>query len=352
LKKKVLVAPLDWGLGHATRCVPVIQALLVNGFEVVIATSGSALPLLKLEFPRLSFFELPSYNASYSNRIFFMAKIFLQTPQFLRVINKEHTLIEEIVKAERIDAVISDNRFGCYSEKVRSIFITHQVTILMPSYLKWLQGFVNFFNHRMIRRFAECWVPDFAIDRITEKLTESGNLKVTFIGMLSRFQKSVQPVAHNYDLLVLLSGPEPQRSVFEKIVLQQLPQANLKVLLVRGLPGDEAMLPKSESQLTTVNHLPSSALQQAIEASKLVLSRSGYTTVMDLYFLEKKAIFVPTPGQTEQEYLGEQLQQRRVAYCAKQENFDLKKALHEAKFYHGFQIREANMLQAAINHLC
>jgi uncharacterized protein (TIGR00661 family) len=337
VKKRILIAPLDWGLGHATRCIPIIQTLLDKGHEVCIATSGLALPLLKQEFPHLTFFELPSYNARYSSSLPLIVKILLQVPHFLLVIRQEHKAIEKLVAEHGIEVILSDNRFGCYSKKVKSIFITHQLTIRMPDALRCLQGVINFFNHRMIRNYQACWVPDVETDSITGEMTKASGLNVTFIGMLSRFRKTEAPVQKKYDLLVLLSGPEPQRSIFEKIVGLQLKNYTGRYLVVRGLPQE-----KASEYPHAVNHLPAKELQQVIEASEVVLSRSGYTTVMDLYFLKKKAIFVPTPGQTEQEYLAEQLMKRGIAYAVKQDQFDLQKALAESKNSSGFQQNDYN----------
>ncbi len=332
MKKRILITPLDWGLGHATRCISIIRLLLDKGHEVCIATSGLALPLLKQEFPHLSFFELPSYQARYSATLPLMMKVFLQSPYFLRVIQQEHTIIEKLVAEQGIDVILSDNRYGCYSQKAKSIFITHQLTLQMPTGLRWLQGLVNYFNHRLIRKFEVCWVPDFRTNPITGALTHTTDVEVTFIGMLSRFHKREVSAPKKYDLLVLLSGPEPQRSLLEKLVLQQVKEYTGKVLLVRGLPNTNETLADVEN----VNHLSSHELQAALEASSLVLARSGYTTIMDLYFLEKKAIFIPTPGQTEQEYLAKQLSERDIAFSMKQEEFDLIKALEASKSFKGF----------------
>lgn len=337
MKKRILITPLDWGLGHATRCIPIIRLLIEKGHDVAIATSGLAFPLLKQEFPHLSFFELPSYQARYSATLPLMLKVFLQSPHFKRVIRQEHRILEKLVTEQAIDVIISDNRYGCYSKKAKSIFITHQLTLLMPSRLRWLQGLVNYFNHRLIRKFDDCWVPDFRTNPITGALTQAVGLTTTFIGMLSRFRKSEVPVNKKYDLLVLLSGPEPQRSLLEKLVVQQVKEYTGNVLLVRGLPNTHETVAGVES----VNHLPSHELQVAIEASSLVLARSGYTTLMDLYFLEKKAIFIPTPGQTEQEYLAKQLSERGIAFSMEQNQFDLQKALAESKNYTGFLRNES-----------
>ncbi len=338
MKKRILVTPLDWGLGHATRCIPIIRLLLEKGHDVCIATSGLALPVLKQEFPHLSFFELPSYQARYSATLPLMLKVFLQSPHFLRVIQQEHRIIEQLVKEQAIDVVISDNRYGCYSKKAKSIFITHQLTLQMPTGLRWLQRLVNFFNHRLIRKFDACWVPDFKTNPITGALTQAVGLNTTFIGMLSRFRKREVPVVKKYDVLFLLSGPEPQRSLLENLVVKQLKEYSGTVLIVRGLPSTHETLAGVDS----INHLPSQELQAAIEASTLVLARSGYTTVMDLYFLEKKAIFIPTPGQTEQEYLAKQLTARGIAFSMEQKDFDLQKALAESKVYTGFQRNESH----------
>lgn len=346
MKKRVLVAPLDWGLGHATRCIPIIRTLLEKGHDVCIATSGVALPLLKKEFPHLTFFELPSYNARYSSRLPLMVKIFLQVPSFLRIIRQEHKIIERLVKDEGVEVILSDNRFGCYSKKVKNIFITHQLTIRMPPALRWLQRMVNYFNHRMIRNFDACWVPDVEMDSITGEMTKASGLSVTFIGMLSRFRKS-EAVVKKYDLLVLLSGPEPQRSVFEKIVSLQLQHYTGRYLVVRGLPQEKT----SQAFPHAVNHLPAKELKQAIEASDVILSRSGYTTIMDLYFLQKKAIFVPTPGQTEQEYLAQQLTERGIAFSVQQDSFDLQQALDAMKSYTGFVAHNQHREEATLDLL-
>lgn len=346
MKKRILVAPLDWGLGHATRCIPIIQILLEKGHDVCIATSGLALPLLKQEFPHLTFFELPSYNARYSLRLPLIVKVLLQVPSFLRVIRQEHKIIGKLVEEQGIDVILSDNRFGCYSKKVKSIFITHQVTIRMPAALRWLQGAINFFNHRMIRNYKACWVPDIETDSITGEMTKAAGVNTTFIGMLSRFRKR-EAQTIKYDVLVLLSGPEPQRSIFEKIVRLRLKYYTGRYLIVRGLPH-ETVSPEDQH---TVHHLPAKALQETIEASEVVLARSGYTTVMDLYFLQKKAIFVPTPGQTEQEYLAERLKERGIAFFIRQDAFDLQQALEAMKSYTGFVAHNQQQEEATLDLL-
>ncbi len=338
--KRILIAPLDWGLGHATRCIPIIQELLNQGNEVMVASSGLALNLLKEEFPGLTFFELPSYKATYTKRLPLMLKIFWQSPYFFYVIGREHALVNKLVDNHKIDIVISDNRYGCYSRKVKSIFITHQLTIQMPKGLTWLQGVINYFNQLLVKRFNICWVPDFPDKRLTGLLTTS-RLPVIFIGSISRFNKGAVRPEKLYQLLALLSGPEPQRTLLEEKLLSQLKHYQGKVMLVRGLPGVQTKAPILAANVEMVNHLKASELQHVIESSEIIISRSGYTTVMDLYALESKAIFIPTPGQTEQEYLAEKLKRAKIVYSDNQDRFNLLESIDKAKSYTGFHQSEA-----------
>lgn len=348
--KKVLVTPLDWGLGHATRSIPVIMELLSNGYEVVIASSGDALALLKAEFPQLTFFVLPSYRASYSQHVPLFLKVVLQLPKFLAVIRQEHVKVEEIVKREQIDMVISDNRFGCWTKSVPTVFITHQINIQVPLALTWMRGIVNYFNHRMIRKFNQCWVPDFSINRLTGKMTEPGKLPVKFVGMLSRFKKRANEPLAVYDYLALISGPEPQRTILEQKMRVCFSGLDGKKIIVRGLPGMSQDIIKA-GDWDEVSHLKADELQRLIEQSKLVICRSGYSSVMDLAALGKRVLFIPTPGQTEQEYLGEQLMQSRIAFSVKQDSFSSNDLL-VATGYSGFSGDfSMNLLKQEINNL-
>ncbi|MEP2667516.1 MAG: glycosyltransferase [Cyclobacteriaceae bacterium] len=345
---RILVAPLDWGLGHATRCIPVIQLLLKKGYEVHIASSGDAQRLLQLEFPQLKQFTLPSYKVSYSQRLPFMLKVFLQLPKFLLVINKEKKVTEEIVNQNNYDLIISDNRYGCRSARVKSVFICHQLNIIMPRWAKWLAPVINYFNHMWISRFDQCWIPDDPSSDLTGRLSTPALPNSEWIGVLSRFKKG-ESVATEFQLVVLLSGPEPQRSVFEKKILHQLSGLNIKSILVRGRL-DVNPVEKDNQHLMVINYLHGEELQSIIEKSEVVLCRSGYSTIMDLVKLQKKAVFVPTPGQTEQEYLGFRLMQNGIALCQHQNDFDLEQALEEIKNYSGFvgSLSETNLLNKAI----
>lgn len=330
--KTVLLAPLDWGLGHATRCIPIIRILVKNNCTVLIATSGHHKNLLQAEFPELRFLDLPGYGIRYG-KVNVLLRLVLQLPLFFRNIRLENKWLQQVIDNYSIDAVISDNRYGLYSPKATCVFMTHQLQVQSPPIFKWMEKFVRNGLYRYIRHFDTCWVPDVA----DEKTSLGGalshpvvlpNIPVSYVGWLTRF--SLQPVLpKKRKLLISLSGPEPQRTVLEELLMPQLKEAGGEVLLIRGLPGDTEM----ECQITNVtviNHLPGLELQKAIAESEFFMSRCGYSTLMDLQVVPCRCLFVPTPGQTEQEYLGRQITISQKALVLHQKNINLPKALNTA----------------------
>ncbi|MFD1094293.1 glycosyltransferase [Salegentibacter chungangensis] len=331
-KKRVLVAALNWGLGHATRCIPIIEKLQEQNFEPVLASDGAALALLRKEHPHLKSFELPSYNIEYaSSGSLLKWKLLLNTPSILNAIKLEKLETEKLVKTHNINGVISDNRFGVRSELVKSVFITHQLNVLSgnTTYLS------SKLHQNYIRKFDECWIPDMPGAMNLSGIL--GHLKkqkphIKYIGPLSRFEK--KELRLKYQMMVLLSGPEPQRTILEKILLRELGGFQGKLLFVRGVMEGEEIASENPN-LKIRNHMYGKELEEAVNSSELVLCRSGYSSIMDLSKLEKKAFFIPTPGQFEQEYLAERLKTLGIAPFCRQEDFSLKK-LEELKNYSGF----------------
>jgi hypothetical protein len=318
----------------------------------MIAGSGASLELLKKEFPLLQNFVLPGYDPEYPVNASMTWAMARQLPHFVRTIISEHQAVDEIVRVNKIDLIIADNRYGCWSARATSVFITHQSNVLMPRRFGFLRGIVRVISERLINQFHHCWIPDFPEGHsLAGDLISFGNTstkaKVKYIGWLSRFKKSQAHPGKKYEVLAVLSGPEPQRSVLERIVVPQLRSSGMRYRIVRGLPGaTDTPEPDMVSFLTT------GELQEHIECSEIVLARSGYSTVMDMNALGKKAIFVPTPGQTEQEYLAQRLMQKGVAYSVPQEKFDLRTAVAESAKYTGFIASGKNSLLAeAIDEL-
>ena len=323
----ILVAPLDWGLGHATRCIPIIRHLLNLGCTVLIASSGAQYQLLATEFPQLTILDVPNYNISYSkSKRWFSFKILLQVPKVLRAIYIEKTWVSNLLKKNKIDAIISDNRYGFRHKSVRSVIFTHQLQIKTPRLFRRLALLATY---NLVNQFSECWVPDFVdVPNLAGKLSHPSTmpkLPVRYLGAISRLSL-VDAGSLVYDILIIISGPEPQRSMLETKLLDELAGFYGKVLFVRGLPGNQGQLP-AFNNVHIVNHLPAASLNAALQASGYVISRSGYTTVMDLVALKSKAILIPTPGQTEQEYLAKHLHEQRWFCTVSQAEFNLAEAM-------------------------
>lgn len=332
-KSRILVAPLDWGLGHATRCIPIIRELLQQGAEVWLAGEGAQEQLLRLEFPDLPFLQLKGYRVKYaSTRSGVIRKIIMQSPRFLKAVKREQEWLKKTVKENNIDAVISDNRYGLYHTEIPCIFITHQLAIKSPLG-KWSEQLLQKKNYKYINRFTECWVPDLpGDDNLAGDLSHPAiipKVPVKYIGWLSRFSKrTLQEKAGH--LLIVLSGPEPQRSLFETTVIRDIARYEGSVTIVRGLPGTHTLLPSTNS-IRIYNHLPAKQLNEEMEVAEFVISRSGYSTVMDIAALQKKSILVPTPGQTEQEYLAGYYMEKGIACAALQQFFSLPEELQKAR---------------------
>lgn len=331
--RRILVAPINWGLGHATRCIPLIKKLEKRGFTPILASDGAALNLLKKEFPHLKAFELPSYNITYTSRGSLLRwKLLLDSPHILKNIKKEKKATRILVEKLNLNGIISDSRFGVRHKHLPNVFITHQLNVLSGN-----TTFLSSKLHqRYIRKYDECWVPD-----APEQPNLSGYLghlmanheSVKYLGIISRFEK--ETLSKKYDYMVLLSGPEPQRTLLEEILLRELSRSSKRILFVRGVVEENS--PEIHAPgIVIKNYLFGKELEQAINSSEVVIARSGYTTLMDLAKLEKKAFFIPTPGQFEQEYLAERMRKLGYAPSCKQDEFSLEK-LEKAETFSGLK---------------
>lgn len=332
----MLVSPLDWGLGHTTRCIPLIRELIIQGCEVVIACNSRQKDLLILEFPALRFVDLPGYDIRYGkNRWHTLGWLFIQGPKILTKIKQENRWIQQFLTLEPVKAIISDNRFGFFSPSKPSIFITHQL-LVKTGLGTWVDAIVRRWNFRRIEKFNTCWVPDIA-----GKISLAGALshppttpriQTQYIGCLSRFVE--EDVAYSAaglsgPLLIILSGPEPLRSIFEQMLLTQIAHYHGPVILIRGVSGS-IEIPVVPPHCVVYNHVAAAHLLPLIKAADFVISRTGYTSVMDLLLLHKKTILVPTPGQAEQEYLAQHLLHHQWAFTVAQKDFLLQTALENA----------------------
>lgn len=342
-QKNILICPLNWGLGHASRCVPVINQLLSAEANVIIAADKGPLAFLKLEFPDLEFIKFPAYEITYQKKGSLILKLIGMLPRILKGIYKEHQCLKEIIAKNNIDIVISDNRFGLWNPKVKSIFITHQIQIKSPVNSKIIDLMLFWVNSFFINKYDECWIPDLDGDiNLSGDLSHKSKPSVAsyFIGPLSRFKAEKENTTKKeIDLLIILSGPEPQRSIFEKLMLNQISESHFKTVLLRGVTDESDEIINKNSFITIYNHLPTEKMQEIIEKSDLIICRSGYSTIMDLAVFGKKAILIPTPGQTEQEYLGSFLMEKNYFYSISQKKFNLIDSVRLSVTYNAVKIQ-------------
>ena len=319
---KILVAPLDWGLGHTTRCIPLIRALRKRGCDVIFAGEGEALDLISREFPDLSTVPLEGYRIHYQGSHLSWSMIF-QIPGILRRIRAEHQWLETQAESLGLRAVISDNRWGLYHKTLHTVFITHQLYV-NSGLGKLVDRWVNSLQYRFISRFSACWVPDLsAPPGLAGILSHPPFIPHPFshIGILSRFgENRNEPII--YDWGVVISGPEPQRTHLENLILPQLLASGKKAVLVSGRPG-RSVDQRPGPGIRQVSHLPARELERVLAGSRMIICRSGYSSVMDLVRLGKMAVLIPTPGQPEQEYLARHLMEEGWFFSMNQNGFNL-----------------------------
>ncbi len=343
--RKVLICPLDWGIGHATRCIPVIQLFQDLGFSVMVAGSGRSIEFIKREHPKIRCIDFPGMEISYSRKKSLTLKFVTMTPHLLYNIFREHRALKRIVRESGASLVISDNRYGCWHSDIPSVFITHQLNIQIPAALKPFGRLLKRLNYFFIHRYTECWIPDFEPHHgLAGSLSHPKNLPVNchYIGILSRFErlvkKNMAQYPHSLDILVMLSGPEPQRTMFEEIVMKQLAKVELTSVVVRGITdSDENYTIQGKTHFFA--HLETPKLYELLARASLVICRSGYSSIMDLVTMGKQAVLIPTPGQTEQEYLARYLMDKKIFFSMKQQDFDLLYAIELSKNFHGMVIR-------------
>jgi uncharacterized protein (TIGR00661 family) len=322
--KTILITPLNWGLGHATRCIPIIKALQENNYIPIIASDGIALELLRKEFPYIKTLKLPSYQIEYAkNGKNFKWKLLQNFPKMMKAVLNEKKMVKKWVQKYDIDGIISDNRLGVFSKKVPSVFITHQLNV-MTGNTTWITSKLH---QHIIKKYKECWVPDV---EETPNLTgtlghlETTDLKLKHIGPLSRMHK--KETAKVYDLMIILSGPEPQRGLLEEKLRKEILNYKGNVVFIMGVI-QRVQRKEKIGNVTYYNFMNTRQLERTFNESEIVLCRSGYTTIMDLVKLEKKAFFIPTPGQFEQEYLAEKLEKEGLVPYAKQDDFRMENML-------------------------
>jgi UDP-N-acetylglucosamine:LPS N-acetylglucosamine transferase len=338
-RKKILVTPLNYGLGYATRCIPIIEALENQDFEPIIASDGAALQLLKKEFPHLTALPLPAYQPEYTNKDAFLGlKTLFQLAGMFRAISREQRAVKQLVAEHNIHGIVADTRLGAYCKGIPSVFITHHVNVLCGNATE----IASRMHRRFFKNFTQCWVPDVKNSpNLSGKMghTEEIIPNLKYIGTLSRLHK-INAEEKKYDLAVILSGAEPYRTQLEEKLSTELEKFDGTVVVIRGVM-ENAQHISYNGHITTYNYMDSAGLEETLNRSELILCRPGYSNIMDLAKLCKKAFFIPTPDSEEQEYLAKRLKKANLAPSAKQHNFKISD-LEKAKMYKG--LRDINGL--------
>lgn len=337
---KVLISPLNWGLGHATRDIAIMRVLEQEGHDLSVAASGAAHDLLKKEFPNATFSTVTDYSSPYTRRGFSISKFIAKMPAMVKQIQKEHQVIEQLAEDSAFDLIISDNRFGVYSHKVPSIFISHQLRSNVPKEVELLEKMTELFNEYYHKKYAHVIVSDNPPGKLslTGKLGKANRpvtqQKAYYAGILSSIER--RDVPEDIDYLVSISGPQEQKQGFRKPILKQITDVPGKKIVLLGEPGN-GMKEYLDADTLVIGYTERNAMTDLMNRSKCIITRSGYTSVMEIAELEKKyCLFVPTPGQTEQEYLSKLYEEKGWFHSVKQKHIALAKDLEVAKKYSGF----------------
>jgi CheY-like chemotaxis protein len=301
---------LHWGIGHASRCIPIAKAFEELGWEVTLASDGAALDLLRISLPHLKILEMPALEIRYSSEPFSSLGNFSLVPRLMRHINKDHKWLQRLTQKHRFDLIISDHRLGAWHPSIPSILVAHQLNIPFAPHLQ----FLNRFHHRLLKPFSEVWIPDAPGGTLSGSLSAlpSAPLRFWNMGLLSRFYPEHLPAAASTPsedyILGMASGPPPQRQLFIKCLVRWASKMPLPLILMEGSPGP--LHEHYEGTVRCFNHLPTNEMARFISGASLVVARSGYSTLMDLAAFNKPALLVPTPGQWEQEYLAKHLSEQ------------------------------------------
>lgn len=333
-KQRVLICPQHWGLGHVTRSIPIIRYFIEGGHEVFLASSGAANTILKNEFPGIPVFELADYKINYPSKNMYFNMAYQLFKMHKAIIN-EHFQIKKLIRQYDISLLISDARLGAAQSSVPSVIVSHHLHFPLANrfFEWWSDNWMRFFY----QRFDQLWIPDYEGSKNLSGVLAHGykSKKAYFIGAVSRFKKLA--IEKKYDIAIVLSGPEPQRTYLENIICRQLSTlTNKKIILVRGV-SDTLKLNVPYPDSLTIKHLVySQELNEIMSASDLIICRSGYTSLLDLTVIGKRALVIPTPGQPEQIYLAEALMENNLFFMQHQDSLNLEKDIPKAMNYSGY----------------
>ena len=371
-RPSICISPIDWGLGHATRCITLIKAFEKLGYQVFVATEGYHEVILREALPNAHFLHLRGYRIRYAKWGFTLPIVLLfQLPKIIYSIIHEQNWLKKAHAQYQFDMIVSDNRFGFYHKQVPSVFITHQLNLQM--HFAWATRLFQKIQYAWLKKYTACWIPDIEgtnnLSGILANPKHKPSIPLWYMGCLSRLidtpidntsdnSSAVHSATNNKNVFLgIVSGPEPQRTVLENLLWKAGNKLNIPFVVIAGTPSKEQpnKIIAENKNATLYAHLAAPDLVKEIKRADYIICRGGYTTLMELIPFDKKLIFIPTPGQTEQMYLGKLWEEKNWALCYAQENFKLIFALEEAKSFHfkqaPFKAFSIEALEAAIKKL-
>ncbi len=342
----------SWGLGHATRSLPVMRKLIEEGNNLTVISHGNSLKFLKRELGDggIRYFDVKDYPIPIAEtRGAFIAKSFLYWPKFMSRMHRGLEFVTKLLEKEKIDVIISDGRYDIYSRRIPSFLINHQVRVLNPLNLRTLEFGSEIYNLFFLNdRFIKFLVPDYENDDLSGKLSHNLKLikreKIAYVGVLSDFRK--RDLKKDIDYLISITGPEPQRSILENILMKQIGNMDGKIVITLGRPDKEVF--RKEENIEVYNIVNKEKREEFLNRAKMVISRSGYSTIMDLAVIKTKALLIPTPGQVEQEYLAKYHMEKGTFYSVDQDRINLPEDVKKARRYGGVR-RECNVEKSVEN---
>ncbi|MCL4542353.1 MAG: glycosyltransferase [Deltaproteobacteria bacterium] len=335
---KILFSLCSWGLGHATRSLPILRRLVKDSHEVIIYTSGRSLALLQSELKDgVRFIASVPYPSPYSDKIGFAFRFIKTAPKIIKIIKEENLEVAKIAAENKVGLIISDSRFGSYSKSLPSYLLFHQLRFIAPLRLLPAEMVTEFYNHNLQNKFEKIIVPDYAENSLSGDLSHNlryfKSEKIEYIGILSDYE--ILDVKQDIDYLFSISGPEPTRTVLEEKLFSQLPLLNgSKIAVALGKPGK--FTKEVIGNTVIYSYLEKARRDELMNRARIVVSRSGYTTVMDVAEINRNALFIPTPGQTEQVYLANHLEKAGFFHSVKQRKLKLDKDTGDAFKYKGY----------------
>ena len=291
-KKRVLFSALNWGMGHVSRSIGLVSQLIENDNTLFIACDENQKQIFQCYFPNVEYIQHEGYPFQFRGKGDFSGDFMRNWSKLSSRLKKEPIEVELLVDKHEIDTVISDHRYGFRSDKVSSVFITHQLNLPV----KWYQKSIQAIHVRLLRKYHHIWVMDFADSRLAGELSRNKkSLPVEYIGPYSRFMNYDLPVVKNNTTVVIASGP---------LIYAQLFLGNQ---LNKSSPNDNVVVvaPKKVVSPNEILRISNNWLEQdqVILNAQKIISNTGYTTIMDLFFLKAECELYSTKGQSEQEYL-------------------------------------------------